>query len=157
VIRVSLKDFIATGEFGQVAIGCTCSDLEAVLGEPECRGGESRKHRRPNIWKYGDVEFFFDRGIDELYLIHIDRFSGEAGIPVGWNYLHLDTWAIREGLPIIDFLHALQAASIQFDRIEKADWNQTVIATASGVKIGFATCLDHLTDSSGLTWIGRRI
>lgn len=59
--RISLKEFAATGNFGPVTVGFTPSALELAFGPPDATGGTSRRYRRPSIWKYGDVEFFFDR------------------------------------------------------------------------------------------------
>jgi hypothetical protein len=61
MVSVSLKDVLATGAFGPVCLGCAREALEAAFGEPEGTDGTSCKYRRPNIWKYGDVEFYFDR------------------------------------------------------------------------------------------------
>jgi hypothetical protein len=44
---------------GQIRLGMTRQELEAVLGIPDAVGGTSRKYRTPSILKYGDVEFVF--------------------------------------------------------------------------------------------------
>lgn len=44
---------------GQLKLGMTRQELEAVLGIPDEVGGTSRKYQISSIWKYGDVEFVF--------------------------------------------------------------------------------------------------
>ena len=98
MVSVSLKDFAVTGAIGPVTLGYGREALEVALGEPEATGGETRKHRRPNIWKYGDVEFFFDRACGELDMIHIDRSKrAEAWANVaeqGRRYMAQGNWVI---------------------------------------------------------------
>ncbi|MGL5098221.1 MAG: hypothetical protein ACRDD1_21755, partial [Planctomycetia bacterium] len=102
-VLVSLREFVAFGAFGPMVPGCTPTDLEAVFGPPEATGGTSRRHRRPAIWKSGDARFYFGRS-GRLYLVHLDTFTGLVGAPKGWDGLKLDSWCVREGLTIDEFL-----------------------------------------------------
>ncbi len=137
MVSVSLKDFAATGVFGPVVFGCTRTALEAVLGEPEATGGQSRKHRRPNIWKYGDVEFYFTRPGGELDMIHIDHFFGQGRVPQGWGRLRIDPWVIREGLARETFLSAVEKAGCDYSIRAEPQFNQAVVVLQSGVEVGF--------------------
>lgn len=40
-------------------LGLTRQELVEVLGEPDHVGDASRKYRTPSIYKYGDVEYWF--------------------------------------------------------------------------------------------------
>src|SRR4051812_13318113 len=107
-VLVSLREFAASGTFGPAVPGCTPSELESVFGLPEATGGQSRRYRRPSIWKYGDVEFFFGRS-GGLRMIHLDTFHGPEGAPAGWGGLQLESWCVRKGLPLNDFLVAARS------------------------------------------------
>ena len=72
---LSFKDLLTNGSISEVPFASDRAVLEANAGVPEDTGGVSRKHQRPVIWKYGDVEFFFSRSSNSLEMIHIDRFS----------------------------------------------------------------------------------
>ncbi len=45
---------------GKVRIGMSREEVIAILGEPDDMGGTSRKYRTPCIFKYGEIELFFD-------------------------------------------------------------------------------------------------
>jgi len=58
---ISLKSFLRTGEFGSIKFDLDRSEVTEILGKANEVGGTSRKYPEPVIWKYGDVELFFDR------------------------------------------------------------------------------------------------
>ena len=155
MVSISLKDFAVTGAFGPVTLGYVREALEVALGEPEATGGESRKHRRPNIWKYGDVEFFFDRVGGELDMIHIDRFNGSGGTPEGWGGLQLDPWVIRAGLAREVFIHAVEDAGCDYTVRFEPQFNQAVVVLRSGVEVGFVCEPDEFSDAVGLAWLTK--
>jgi hypothetical protein len=153
---VSLKDFLASGVIAQVPFGCDQRHLEASAGAPEATGGVSRKHRRPVIWKYGDVEFHFSRSNGGLEMVHMDRFSGVGGSPRGWGRLQVDPWIIREGLGRAEFLRALDSFGLaHVIRVEPA-LNQEVVVMASGVEVRFVAERDDLSGFAGLSCLTRR-
>jgi hypothetical protein len=154
---VSLKDFLATGVFGQVPFGCDQRHLEAVAGQPEATGGVSRKHRQPIIWRYGDVEFYFSRSSGGLEMIHIDRFSGADSSPQGWGELQVDPWVIREGIGKAEFLRALEFASLVYTVRDGPALNQEAVVVASGVEAGFVSGPDEFSDFVGLAYLSHRV
>ena len=156
-VRINLKDFLVTGRFGRVSFGVSRRELELAFGEPEAYGGVSRKHRRPTIWKYGDVEFFFPRTGDAgLQMVHIDRFSGADHTPQGWGELQIEPWVIREAMSLAEFVDAIERAGISYTVCPGFDWNQKIIAVASGVEIGFVCAPDEVSDFVGLGWVSRK-
>jgi hypothetical protein len=44
---------------GQVRLGMTRRELQALMGVPDDVGGTSRKYHFPSIFMYGDVQFVF--------------------------------------------------------------------------------------------------
>lgn len=130
---ISLEAFFATGAFGSLIQGCTPAELEALFGPPEATGGQTRRHRRPSIWKYGDTQFFFRRP-GRLHMVHLDTFSGPGGIPEGWGGLQLEPWCVRESLTLEEFLAVAGPGEVrpepQFERV--------VVSFQSGVEVGFA-------------------
>ena len=156
-MRVSLKDFAVTGDFGPVKAGFTPVSLEAVLGEPEATGGTSRRHRRPVIWKYGDIEFHFARPDGELCLVHLDRFSATGGCPEGWGGFEIEPWVIREGLPCDSFIAAIEKAGLKYTVRREPQYNQHVVVLASGIEVGFICQPEEYSPPVGLAWLSRRV
>ena len=156
-MRVSLNDFARTGALGPVLAGFTPTQREAVFGPPEATGGTSRRRRQPTIWKYGDIEFHFLWPDGTLCLIHLDRFSGEAGCPVGWGGLEIDPWIIREGLPRDCFIAALEAEGIQYIIRHEPQFNHDVLLLPSGVHGSFVLEAQEYSPPVGLAALSRRM
>src|SRR5262249_982807 len=141
---------------GPVTVGFTPATLEAALGAPEATGGHSRKHRRPVIWKYGDVEFHFDRSAGVLWLTHLDRFTGAGGHPQGWGELHSEAWNIREGLTEEAFIAAVKELGVVYTLRPEPQYNQEVVVLGSGVEVGFVSQQEPFSPPVGLAWLSRR-
>jgi hypothetical protein len=45
----------------ELRVGMSREEVVAILGVPDQQGGTSRKYRTPSIFKYGNVEFNFER------------------------------------------------------------------------------------------------
>jgi hypothetical protein len=133
---VSLRDFLGCGRFGLILLGVDRGAIENTFGEPEAVDGESVKRRRaPAIMKYGDVEFHFRP--DTLWLIHIDRFSGPGGVPVGWGGCQIDPWVIKEGMPRAGLERELERAALPYVLELRPEFDQERLVLPSGVKLGF--------------------
>lgn len=152
---VHLRDFLATGEFGPISLGADRPAVEACFGQPETTGGQSRKHKRPNIWKYGDVEFFFERDSGELHLVHIDHFSGDGGAPEGWGELRLEPWVVREGLSRDVFEQTLASAGLPYTVVPQPSLNQCLVSVPAGVVVGFIAAPDEFCGPVGLAFVSR--
>jgi hypothetical protein len=133
---VSLREFAVSGAFDRVVPGCTPAELESAFGAPEATGGESRRHRRPSIWKYGDVQFFFGRS-GGLRMVHLDTFFGPDGKPEGWGGLQLEPWCVRAGLPLAEFLAAAFAVGCEGRVTREPRYERVVVSFPSGVEVGF--------------------
>jgi hypothetical protein len=100
-----------------------------LLGPPEATGGQSQQ---PAIWKYGNVEFYFDQA-GGLNMIHLDTFDGPDNVPVGWGGLQLEPGIIRCGLPLEEFLEVMGSGQLR----EEPELQRVVVAFPSGVEVGF--------------------
>ncbi len=140
---VSLLDFLGSGRFGLISLGVDRRAIENTFGQPQDVDADSVKRRcAPAIMKYGDVEFHFqpDTG---LWLIHIDRFSGPGGVPVGWGGCQIDPWVIKEGMPRAGLERALERAALRYVLELRPEFDQERLGLPSGVKVGFTTNLDE--------------
>jgi hypothetical protein len=70
-----------------------------------------------------------------LWLIHIDRFSGPGGVPVGWGGCQIDPWVIKEGMPRAEL--ELERAALPYVLERKLELDQERLVLPSGVKVGF--------------------
>jgi hypothetical protein len=138
-----------------VAPGLTPAALEVALGPPEATGGQSRKQRRPLIWKYGDVEFHF-RAEGPLWLIHLDRFSAADRRPQGWGGLHVEPWIVHQGMAQEAFLTAAREIGLRYTVRPEPQYNQEVVVLGSGVEAGFISQPEPCSSPIGLAWLSRR-
>ena len=132
---VSLRSFIATGHFGDLRFGWTRQQLEDVFGPAEAHGGGSRKHPYPTIWKYGDIEFFFEQYNRDgtLQMVFFDAFT----VPCGWGQLVVDPWQINNRLTHEAGETLLRENDIAYQILKAPDPNCTNLVTKSGVKLQF--------------------
>ena len=70
MVQASLEEFARTGNLGPICLGKSRDEVRAALGPPRSWLASEPVERSP-IWKYGDVEFYFNDH-DNLYGIHFD-------------------------------------------------------------------------------------
>jgi len=73
--------------------------------------------------------------------LHLDRFSGLGGVPIGGARVDLDPWLIVRDAPFNSVLAALQAASFPCRVLSQPDFDRTLISFPSGVDLGFTGAL----------------
>lgn len=136
-VKVSMRIFLRTGEFGPVKLGDDSETIANAFGHPQIVGGASRSQTAPVIWKYGDVEFHLSAG--QLRLIFCDSFNrlhlGEAA-PIEWWFF--------EGFPSCETVkRELAKAQLSFVRLETPH-EPTVdrLRLESGVELLFSTGAD---------------
>jgi len=127
VHRVSLKDVLRTGEFGNVRFGLSEPEILALLGPPDDVGTTTRKRKRPLLWKYGEVEFHFDFQTPNLIGIAIN-FWEERSIPSGGTVIELDPWIIQGGLEWSELRPWLDAEAIDYRVADPINLDTTEIA-----------------------------
>lgn len=65
--------FKVTGDLCPIRLGMSRDEIRAFFGDPDDTGATSRKYPLPAIWKYGDLEFHFDRLDAKLSLVYMER------------------------------------------------------------------------------------
>ena len=108
MVDASLFDFAQTGAFGGIAVGDERPRVEAILGRPNDWGIAPAPIETAEIWKYGDIEFYFHD--HELWMIFTDSFD----VPSGGPSISLDPWTVRYGMSRQAFENALRASRIGF-------------------------------------------
>ena len=88
-MKVSLREWIVTGRFGSIELGAMRADVERHLGLPKQWSTPANTPQTAAIWKYGDIEFYFQD--DRLWMILGDNFE----VPSGDTNLKLDAWIIE--------------------------------------------------------------
>ena len=107
-VDISLRAWIATGRFGAIQLGDTRSDVAAVFGAPTLWSTPAKTPDRAPIWKYGDIEFYFQD--DNLWMIFADDFA----VPRGNAQIELDAWIISGKLTLNAMERHLIRASIGY-------------------------------------------
>jgi len=135
MVRVSLREFLATGRFGPLELGVSRELVEERLGPPEDWDARSPTHRAARIWKYGDVELHFARGGSSLQIIHADDFD----VPSGGANVELDPWIVSGQLRRRDAEAELASAGIAFTtRPYVVEPDMDEVRTIGGISLVFA-------------------
>ena len=75
--------FRETGNIAPLKLGCTRADILALFGEPDATATVTRKHKKPAIWKYGELELHFSTGDkDVLILIYSEHANGSVDVSI---------------------------------------------------------------------------
>jgi hypothetical protein len=147
-ISISLKDVIQSGIFGPIKLSMSRDEVIAVLGEPDdfSVNTRRRRHRKPAIIKYGDVEFYFTDETDQLHMIYADHVSEFRG----GSRISLDAWAIKGGAPRKEIEKALSSVGINFVEVKPFDPTCSRIKTDSGVYFVFVEVEEDYSPPVGL-------
>jgi hypothetical protein len=145
---VNLKDFLRTLKLGRIHLGQHADDVVAILGEPDCVGGASRKHRRPPIWKYGDVELLFDYRTRQINMVVIN--FREQKHPSGAASIQLDPWIIKGGLTLDELIRRLGEEGIDYCEVEPINPGTKQLLVNSAITMIFGADPDEWTGRPGL-------
>jgi hypothetical protein len=132
----TLRMFFASGSLGPVGLGADRAIVETTFGPPDDFDAGSPSPEGAQIWKYGDVEFHFER--DQVWLIHIDRFSGSGATPIGSAGLDLDPWVTADGLALDTFVDALKQSGLEHAVLVQPKLDRTLVTFPSYVHVGFS-------------------
>jgi hypothetical protein len=143
-----LEEFARSGQLGPLSIGLKRDKVSALLGSPTDWLNETPVDRSA-IWKYGDLELYFDDD-EYVYMIHFDLFD----VPVGGAALQLSPWVLRRGLPLEDLENALRSATIPFSSSpDKFNPDCVHIVTPAGVS--FVVRVEGVANELGLCQFGH--
>ena len=147
-IAVSMLAFLRTGEFGPIKLGISRAELQDCLGEPENWGPSPRAKHNADIWKYGDIEFYFNDSSSTLWMIFFD----DAGPFRGGKAIKLDPWIFHGGLLAADALKSFTAAALLYERIhETLDDDTERYRVGAGVELIFADETKHMFCADGVS------
>ena len=132
-MKASLKTFIESGVLGSLQVGMSRASVEQSLGAPPSWEDRARGYRKADIWKYGDIELYFQD--DALWMIFADDFQ----VPDGGKSIELDAWIISADLTQAQAEECLALEGIRY-RAEALPYNQNGVRliAASGVVLAFA-------------------
>lgn len=110
MLMVSIEEFARTGRFGPIQLGVTRDTLRSIIGYPDCwSGSDANSLETASIWKFGDIEFYFDV-CDRLYMVYADNFD----VPSGGNAFSIEPWVVRMCCDVDVFKDALRSGQITF-------------------------------------------
>lgn len=102
-----------------------------LLGTPETWGTEEHSEGA-TIWRYSDIEFYFDN--HRLHMI----FTEHDALTNGGGTCAIDPWIIRPGLPRHEFESVLKAEKIGYVVLQPAyDTRQRLVLAAANVQFSF--------------------
>jgi hypothetical protein len=144
MIKVSMLEFIRTGEFGSLRLGSTRGEVKALLGDPPDWVADDPK-ASSRIWRFGDIEFYFSD--DTLVMIFTDHDNRSTGT----DALVIDPWILREGLMRKEFEEGLTREGIAFASTQwDIDPSQFHVKMDSGVQFSFVDEPEDEFDEPGL-------
>ena len=134
-MNLTLLEFLRCGKIPGLEIGMTQQEVASALGVPEDIGCVSHKHPQPAIFKYGNLQLFFNRS-DQPTLTCIYVESSAAAGDFTLPSLFSSDWAPIFGMSraeVIDYLvkNGLSSVVTTIAEIE------SLTVASSGVQIGF--------------------
>ncbi len=130
VVRVDVRELLATGQFGLVQLGVDWAEVLRLLGQP-VQGFEDDGFGRG--WCcYGNLGFVFRRGVLEEVAWEVNVTTYEPSWPAGDDLLLVEPWELWSGLSCAEAEAALEAVGIEFKRVD-------VFAGENGALVGLVT------------------
>jgi len=137
-----MREFLRTGNFGEIRLGDSAEKVREFLGEPTTVGGSTRRYPNSSVWKYGDVEFHFAQAPQRVWLIFCDSFDE---LEIGASAL-IDRWFFHGHVACELVERELSAAEIPFHRLNMPhEPTGYLLRLGSGVELLFSTGIDPLT------------
>lgn len=112
MIRVSLRDWIVTGELGPFTHGSTKAALLRRVGHPTDSGCPDLG--QDAVWRYGDIELLFLVSRDApavLFSVSIHSFNH---VPDGGRDVRIDPWIVRMSMPPGKLRGGLASLGVRF-------------------------------------------
>ncbi|MEP1741112.1 MAG: hypothetical protein ABJI60_00250 [Kangiellaceae bacterium] len=130
----SLKELAKDGMLGKVYITMHAERVAELLGEPDYKGGGSRKHKWENIFRYGSFELGFEIKSRELNYFAIN-FAQEFEKAKALEY---DLWILSPNLRSSEFESLCKSQEVEFKQFDEP-WNEGCIEylTEGGMHLCF--------------------
>jgi hypothetical protein len=136
MLKISLRNFLETGDFGPIILGQHRDVVESLLGTPDDWSVDLNKQGKPKIWKYGDIGFYFDDLGDCVYMI----FSDDFRIPMGGKNIDLDPWILNNQLTLEEALKIMHEHGIAFQEKQFLnDIEYRCFKTCANVNLAFSS------------------
>ena len=110
--EIEILESIRARAAGPIGIGSSASEVMAFFGEPEAKSSSSRK-RKPDLWKYVDVEIHFDHDANFcIWLIKFCLYPAQGRLE-GWGNLLISSGPVVPGMAIDEFTSLPEAAGLK--------------------------------------------
>ena len=132
-IAIDFEDFVLRGKFDYVELGMTRDQILQVLPRPELSDKLAIEHS--TIWRYGELELFFDPASGRLTRI----FSDYVSTLDGGETFDVSTWILSERLELSSFLDVLNQAQVDYQVTHSPALEASVVEISdSGVELSFS-------------------
>ncbi|MDM8551513.1 hypothetical protein QUF72_15610 [Desulfobacterales bacterium HSG2] len=119
----TLKDLAVKGGFGKAALGMPQNSVRTILGDPDLAGSVSQRYKKPNIWRYGDLELGFSRPDYTLSYFAVNYYWCNYSTPKSGKKLKFDPWILVGKLQPDEFVAAMKRERVENLEVEKP-WNE---------------------------------
>jgi hypothetical protein len=131
---ISLKRYLQTGKFGELYRGLSKEAVLNRLGEPDERGGTSRKYPRPFIYLYGTVEVWFQQQRPGT-LTNVYWEAGERGSLRLPSRCTIQDWPLEPGMGQVEIEDYFKRNGFVFSYPEALNAVASTLMLSSGVQI----------------------
>ena len=142
-ISVSIIESLTTGSIGRLSLGVMRHQVGLILGEPSDTAILDPASNQ-SIWKYGNVEFHFNKNL--LTLVHADT----DDLFYGGQSLVIEPDGFSAGMAPDDAKQLLESSEVRYTTTEGANSPEMEIALESGFRFGFVLDADAGIGETGL-------
>lgn len=148
---VNLKALLQTGRLGEIYLGQLEREVFNILGTPDFAHAGTRKLRRPSLFSYGDLEFYFEDSSRQLSLINLNFLSfWQREIPSGGEKLQIEPWVLKAGLAPEGLIKYLNQEAINFCDVEPINIDTRQLLINKMTTLIFNNMTKECGDYSGL-------
>ena len=133
MMKVSIKEFLVSGEFGEIKLGMNRDRLKIILRKPDITNFKTRKHHKEEMLEYGNIEFYFHGEDDSLSSIYADHFI----VLDGGNAIAVDSWKISGESSLSEVKDFFNTENISFREHPSKFTEAVILITQSAVQLGF--------------------
>lgn len=155
-VAASLAQFLRSGNLGPIHLGMARTTVLDMLGKPDDWSTDATPAGLPAIFKYGDIECYFDSDDDTLVCLRADNFE----VLSGGAAVHLDAWTLQYGTAQHEVEAQLTAQGIDYRPAHPRNHppEVTFLKTGGGVVLGFDLRSDDDTTYrlESISWNGGR-